>query len=469
MFKLASLFVEITAQDEALQAQIGGIQRQLSAVGVAIGTAVGNLGAGAIASAASALTGFFTRGIVGASDLAETVSKVQAVFGQSADVVTGQAERMAKAYGLPKQAVLDASASIGLVAKSAGQSQAAAADLSAKMAKLAADASSFYNVPLDEALGKIRSGLVGEAEPLRAFGVLLSEEAVASEAVALGLAKSAQEVDNQAKVMARASLITNGLADASGDLERTQDSTANQWRKLTGSIENFAVAIGERLAPATNQVVGLFNDLAKAITGASESSGGNWIQSLADAAEMAVKRIRQEIRNFKDEAAIAALAATNAFGQNNQAIEQLTLDMLTREMQLHKEIADREIASAVAAAKKTNAQADALKIQQQQAAAAKVAADQAERDKRIADELGRKHKERMEAARKAARSKTAHEKEFSSQVLGVSDFALHLRSQIFGQNDVPKEQLNVLTKMLGKTSIIADELQKPRAEIAMVA
>jgi hypothetical protein len=60
------------------------------------------------------------------------------------------------------------------------------------MAKLAADSMSFFDKDFDVALDKIRAGLSGESEPLRAFGVLLSEDAVKAEALALKLAKSSK-------------------------------------------------------------------------------------------------------------------------------------------------------------------------------------------------------------------------------------------------------------------------------------
>ncbi|MCV6900945.1 hypothetical protein OE165_28330, partial [Escherichia coli] len=78
------------------------------------------------------------------------------------------------------------------------------------------DASSFYNVPLESALEKIRSGLVGEAEPLRAFGVLLSEAAVKQQALAMGVRPVNGELSEQEKVMARVELITKGLNKAQG-------------------------------------------------------------------------------------------------------------------------------------------------------------------------------------------------------------------------------------------------------------
>jgi hypothetical protein len=309
MFNLAELFVTISAKDDALQKSLGGVRQSLSLVGAfakglnpfagwerevdktkksvgALDVAIGNLAASAIGRATSALSGFFSRGIAGAADLGESISKVDAVFGASSGKIKGMADDMARSFGLPKLALIDGATAIGMIGKAAGQSQDAAAGLGVKLAKAAADASSFYDVPLDVALEKIRSGLVGQSEPLLAFGVLLNEEAVAAEAVAMGLAKSAREVDQQAKVMARASLITKGLGDATGDLARTIDSPKNQWRKFAGTLENTSDAIGTSLMPAISAVTTALGDMASRVASsveANKDSIKDWADSIAGA------------------------------------------------------------------------------------------------------------------------------------------------------------------------------------------
>lgn len=236
---------------------VGGAKASLAAVGV-------GLSIGAISSAIFDAT-------KKASDFGETLSKVKTVFGGSSSVIIDKADELADKFGLVKQTTLDAAANIGLVGQAAGMSQGASAKLGVEMAQLAADASSFYNVGLDVSLEKIRAGLVGESEPLRAFGVLLSEDAVKAEAMRLGVAKNANSISDQAKVMARASIIVKGLATASGDLERTQDSAANQLKKFTGDLENFKVEAGESLIPVLVETIKLMRELGTA-TGASGKS-----------------------------------------------------------------------------------------------------------------------------------------------------------------------------------------------------
>ena len=53
-----------------------------------------------------------------------------------------------------------------------------------KLTELGADLASFYNTDVSAALDAIRSGIVGESEPLRRYGVLLSETRVQAKALA---------------------------------------------------------------------------------------------------------------------------------------------------------------------------------------------------------------------------------------------------------------------------------------------
>ncbi len=212
-----------------------------------------------------------------ASDLSETINKVGVVFGPASEIVIKQAEQMADKFGLNKVVMLDAAANIGLLGKASGYSMEQAAGLGNNMAKLAADASSFYNVPLDVALEKIRSGLSGEAEPMRSFGVLLNEAAVKTEAYRLGLAKTGAELTEGQKVQARASLIMRGMTDATGDLERTQGGFANQLRQVQGNLQNLAATMGASLLPPLNSMLQLFNEIgaggAGSLTTAFETIG----------------------------------------------------------------------------------------------------------------------------------------------------------------------------------------------------
>ena len=113
----------------------------------------------------------------------------------------------AQATGSSKFESRELAADLGLIIRGMGFTEEATLGMSTQMVELAADMSSAKNVPLAEALDKIRAGLIGESEPLRTMGVLLSEARVKEEAYASGIAATGAELTVQEKVQARMNII----------------------------------------------------------------------------------------------------------------------------------------------------------------------------------------------------------------------------------------------------------------------
>lgn len=215
---------------------------------------------------------FFRDGVKGASDLNEAASRSKVVFGDSFGQVEAQAKRMAVAFGVSRKSQLDVAAGFGAMAQGAGFTESASASLANQLTKMAADLSSSVNLPFQEAGEKIRAALAGQAEPLRQFGVNITEEAVKAYALSAGLAKSANAIDEQAKISARAALIMRGLSYAQNDLERTAGSAANQFRKAGGGLQEFGIRIGELMLPAINAGAQAFNEFLAVVLEVFEGS-----------------------------------------------------------------------------------------------------------------------------------------------------------------------------------------------------
>lgn len=131
----------------------------------------------------------------------------------------------------------------------------AAAELSQEFTELSQNAASFFNTDFDTALGKLRSGLSGESEPLRDFGVFINEAAVENQALKMGLIETGQELNEFGKIMARAALISEGMAQANGDIERTGGELANMWRGLMADLRELSEYMGEKFLPYAKAVV----------------------------------------------------------------------------------------------------------------------------------------------------------------------------------------------------------------------
>lgn len=203
------------------------------------------------------------KAISAASDLQESFTKTQQVFGTASESIVKFAEDSGAAIGLSKKAALDYASTFGLILQAGGATEEASAQMSTALAKLSADLASFFNVDIEEAALKLKSGLVGETEPLRAFGVLLSENAVKAKAAAMGFKEAGGQLSEQAKVQARYAIILDQTRKAQGDFARTSDGLANQSRILKAEITNLSAEFGEILLPYVKEAVSWVRDLVQ--------------------------------------------------------------------------------------------------------------------------------------------------------------------------------------------------------------
>ena len=160
--------------------------------------------------------------------------------------------------------------------------------MSTGILKLAADLGSFNNIPTTDALDKLRAGLVGETEPLRALGVNLSAAQVETKALAMGFKLVGGELSAAAKAQASYALIMEQTKTAQGDFANTSTGMANSMKTIKSSVENAAVALGDRLLPivaplisafaewlpgALDKAIGMFAKLGKTLTPIFEAVG----------------------------------------------------------------------------------------------------------------------------------------------------------------------------------------------------
>jgi hypothetical protein len=195
-----------------------------------------------------------TKFVTAASNLNEQVNRSNVVFGSSAKAIEAWSKTTADALGLSQRQALEAAGGFGTILQTAGLTEKQAASFSQQLVKLASDMASFNNIDPGQALEKLRSGLAGEAEPLRQVGVLLSENRVKQAAYANGIAKVGSELTEAQKVQARYLIILEDTAKQQGDFERTSDSLANSQRRVRAQFENASAAIGGALLPVVANV-----------------------------------------------------------------------------------------------------------------------------------------------------------------------------------------------------------------------
>jgi hypothetical protein len=219
-----------------------------------------------LAVGAAAFVKFGATAIQAASAENEALNKTNVVFGESSKAVTDFAQTSAVNLGISQTAALSAASTFGNLFEATGFANDAAASMSVTMVQLASDLASFNDVDPTEALAKLQSGLTGQARPLRAFGVLLSENRVKQVAYRDGIAAVGSELTDAQKVQARYNIIMEDSVRAHGDFARTASALANSQRKLKAELEDSTAEIGKALLPVAIEATHVLADLAQTLT-----------------------------------------------------------------------------------------------------------------------------------------------------------------------------------------------------------
>lgn len=203
--------------------------------------------------AANKVKDFIGSTIDAASDLNESITKTQAVFKGASPAVEAFAKTAATSIGQSRQQALEATATFGNLFRAMGTGPKQAANLSTHLVTLAGDLASFNNVSPQEALEALRSGIVGEVEPLRKFGVNLSQTAIQAKALATGIVQPTKNLAEIKIASQKAELAQSAYTKAVAKHGKTSDEAKRASIALETSQKALEKATKGNVAPLTAQ------------------------------------------------------------------------------------------------------------------------------------------------------------------------------------------------------------------------
>ncbi len=259
-------------------------------------SALGSLRNAAIGLGAIFLTGGLARGfgamLTTAGDAVETINKFGAVFVEETDSLAKQLEQLAINTGQSSNELKGLAADAGSLVKPLVGSTEAAADLAKQMTEAALDISSFENVLPTDALGAMKSALIGSSEPMLRYGIDTRKAALAQFALDKGLKKQIKEMKSAQITALRMELIMKRLGEkgAVGDAEKTAGSYTNKLRAAEGAFKDLVIEVGHEFLPVATDVLNVMINLARTMGPGLAKAGrvtlfvfraiGNVLQSL---------------------------------------------------------------------------------------------------------------------------------------------------------------------------------------------
>jgi hypothetical protein len=210
----------------------------------------------------------FTKMIGLASDAEETMNVLNESFGNNTQAVLEWAGTLASEVKRSEFELREMAGSIGAVLNPLMDRNAdAAANMSTNLAALAVDLGSFFNTTDADAMQALLSGITGQSEPLRRFGVVLLESTLQQFALSKGITKSTKNMTIAEKTALRYQFILDQTQSAQGDAARTAEGFANASKGVTTALRDLGTRIGLVILPAvkrmTNGVVVMVRGFAE--------------------------------------------------------------------------------------------------------------------------------------------------------------------------------------------------------------
>lgn len=312
--------LDLVVNKNQFESQMAGITGMAKKAGAALAAAFG----------VKKLVDFGKQCLELGSDLAEVQNVVDVTFPKMTAQVDEFARSAAQSFGLSETMAKQYTGTFGTMAKAFGFTEKQAYDMGSTLTGLAGDVASFYNISQDEAYTKLKSVFTGETESLKDLGVVMTQTALDSYAMANGFGKTTSAMSEAEKVALRYQFVQDKLSAAQGDFARTSGSWANQCRILSLQMQSLMATIGQGLINlftpiiwVINTVIGKLATLANAfksftelITGnkssGSDSSGVAAVAGAADDAGTGLENASDSASNLASNTDKVGQAAQNA-------------------------------------------------------------------------------------------------------------------------------------------------------------
>lgn len=208
----------------------------------------------------------FGQGIQASIDYVENLNLFMVALGENTSRATGFIREMSESLYLDEAQLTRVQGLFYQISEALGLGSEKAYTLSENFTKLAYDLASFYNITIEDAVVKLQAGLVGETEPLRRIGIIITENNLAETARNLGIKKSIRNMTEMEKIQLRYVTALQQTQNAHGDIARTLEEPENllrilkeQFQVLMRELGNVAIPVIRKLIP---QVIGLTMALA---------------------------------------------------------------------------------------------------------------------------------------------------------------------------------------------------------------
>lgn len=200
------------------------------------------------------LSNFFRESLDESSSWIENLNLFEVAMGNATQQGLRFTKTMSEAFGLDQNQLIEYMGLFNQMAQAIGNSTEIAYKMSEALTALGLDISSLYNISVDTAMSKLRSGIAGQVKPVRELGLDITAQSLDKYLKEdLGLDMTSKMLSQSQKQLLRTIMLIQQTNNAWGDLSKTINSFSNQQKVMASQISQLKRAFGDLLIGTTEQ------------------------------------------------------------------------------------------------------------------------------------------------------------------------------------------------------------------------
>ena len=205
------------------------------------------------------------------SSLTEVENVVRTTFGKYSSLIEEFSKTSIQQYGMSELTAKQVSSRFQAMGTAMGFTQEKMANMSIELTKLTGDMASFYDVSQTDVARNLQAIFSGETEPLRKYGIDLTQATLKEWAMKKGLDADISSMTQAQKAMLRYQYVMENTAAAQGDFARTADTWHNQIVVLQQSFQSLAAIVGGILINAFKPLIRMLNVVMQKVIAFAET------------------------------------------------------------------------------------------------------------------------------------------------------------------------------------------------------
>lgn len=205
-------------------------------------------------------------------DYEQALGKMSQVFKTNEDDIKKWADGALNNFGLSKLSATSMVADFGAMFDTFGFKLEETTEMSKNMVERVRDLGAFFNTTSAETSEALNAIFTGNVQPLKKFGVVLTQTALQEYAHAQGIHKKVSEMTEAEKVQLRYNYVMEKTKAAVGQYAREHDSASTQLENFREIVKEIGVTFGEVIIPVFSPILNGINNTLKFVAGLDQGT-----------------------------------------------------------------------------------------------------------------------------------------------------------------------------------------------------